>query len=66
MDIRIRIDFDTATPQLRGLVDELRDGAPRPARASGRPDEQVDPELARRLGKLAARAEEIAATLENP
>ena len=51
---------------LRAEVDELRDGAPRPARASGRPDEQVDPELARRLGKLAARAEEIAATLENP
>ncbi len=49
---------------LRAELDELRAAAARAAAAN--PEANADPELAQRLGKLATRAEEIAATLEHP
>ncbi len=51
---------------LRAELDELRTAAARASRAGTNAEANADPELAQRLGKLAARAEEIAATLERP
>ena len=50
---------------LRAELDELRAAAARAAAAN--PEANADPRTgARRLGELATRAEEIAATLEHP
>ncbi len=51
---------------LRAEVDALRADPLRPARPAGAADAAAASELGQRLGKLAARAEEIAATLEHP
>ncbi len=50
---------------LRIEMDALREAAGRP-RQAGRSDAKAEAEMAKRLGKLAARAEQIAATLERP
>ena len=50
-------------------ADGLRNGASRAAKAtpdSKAPDSKAEAERNRRIGKLAARAEQIAATLEHP
>ena len=49
---------------IRIEMDALRKAAGRPPRPAGKPE--ADAEMAKRLGKLAARAEQIAATLEQP
>jgi cell division protein ZapA len=49
---------------IRIEMDALRKAAGRPPRPSGKPE--ADAEMAKRLGKLATRAERIAATLERP
>lgn len=51
---------------LRAEADALRAGLPVPPGSASRADQTADPELGQRLGKLAARAEEIAAALEQP
>ena len=51
---------------LRAEVDALRITTTHPPRTAGEADAQADAELAQRLGRLAARAEEIAASLEHP
>ncbi len=48
---------------LRAELEDLRAAAARPA---GNPEAKPDSGLGQRLGKLAARAEEIAATLQRP
>ena len=47
---------------LRAEIETARAAASRPAPAVGK----VDPELSRKLGRLAIRAEQIAADLEHP
>ena len=49
---------------IRIEMEALRKAAGRPPRAAGKPE--ADAEMAKRLGKLATRAEQIAATLEHP
>jgi cell division protein ZapA len=49
---------------LRIEMEALRKAAGRPPRSGGRTE--ADADMARRLGKLATRAEQIAATLEHP
>ncbi len=49
---------------IRIEMEALRKAAGRPPRPAGKPE--ADAEMAKRLGKLAARAEQIAATLEQP
>ena len=49
---------------IRIEMDALRKAAGRPSRAPGRAE--ADAEMGKRLGKLAVRAEQIAATLERP
>ncbi len=49
---------------IRIEMEALRKAAGRPPRAGGKPE--ADAEMAKRLGKLAARAEQIAANLEHP
>jgi cell division protein ZapA len=47
-------------------LDLLRRGAGQPRPGNGTVDLQADPEVAKRLGRLATRAEQIAASLERP
>jgi len=49
---------------IRLEMEALRKAAGRPARTGGRAE--ADAEMGKRLGKLAVRAEQIAATLERP
>ena len=53
---------------LRIELDVLRRAAGQPPRQvpTGKPEPNIDPEVAKRLGKLATRAEQIAASLERP
>jgi cell division protein ZapA len=51
---------------LRAEVEALRKAVARAPRPAGAAEQPVGSELGQRLGKLAARAEEIAATLEQP
>jgi cell division protein ZapA len=49
---------------IRIEMDTLRTAAGQPPRPAGKPE--ADAEMGKRLGKLAVRAEQIAATLERP
>ena len=51
---------------LRAELETLLNPADLPSRPGGRPAAKTDSEMGKRLGKLASRAEEIAATLERP
>ena len=51
---------------LRSEAQALRATVARQGRAAGTAGEAVDAELGKRLGQLASRAEEIAASLEHP
>ena len=51
---------------LRLELETLLNGGEPPPRPAARPDGRGDPAIGQRLGRLATRAEEIAATLERP
>ena len=51
---------------LRAELAAVRAAAARQLRAAGKLDEKGDPDIGKVLGRLAARAEEIAADLERP
>jgi cell division protein ZapA len=51
---------------LRVELGQQPDNPGRPAHPDAKPGEKADPDMARRIGRLAARAEEIAASLERP